>query len=258
MADADAKAAGALQVQRVRRASDQVSAQLRELILSGRLEPGTRFPAEQALATQFGVSRSTIREALQALSTEGLTRTKKGVHGGTFVTMPSADEVSDALTFGVTLLSKSNNVTVDELLEARELLEIPATRLAAARSTEEDLERLNASIPRRPLDLTVTEQFVQNRGFHRTIVEASHNTFLSIAAQPVFEVLQTRLQRSALGPNFHETINDHHREIADAIADRDGERAQRLMQSHLEWLRPQHERVWRAGADGEPGPPSAD
>src|SRR5882762_9867406 len=90
-----------LGVTRIRRASDQVSDQLRELILSGSLPPGTRLPSELALTKQFGVSRATIREALNALSAESLIQSKKGVKGGSFVTTPSAGHVTDTLSFGV-------------------------------------------------------------------------------------------------------------------------------------------------------------
>lgn len=232
-------------VQRVRRASDQVAGQLRDLILAGTLQPGARLPTEQALGQQFGVSRATIREALNVLSTEGLTRAKKGVKGGSFVTMPSADHVTDTLSFGVTLLSQTNDVTVDELLEVRDYLEVPASGLAAKRRTDEDLTALRASLDQPERSLSVTEQFVKNRSFHGTILVASGNTLLQIAAQPIFTVLQTRLSRSALGADFHSCVNDHHTQIADAIEAGDVEAAERLMAEHLDWLRPRHERVWR-------------
>lgn len=239
--------APAISVRRVQKASDQIVLQLRDLILSGDLKPGVRLPTELALAQQFGVSRATIREALQALSTERLTRTKRGVNGGTYITMPSADHVTDALSFGVTRLSQTNDVTLDELLAVREFLEIPASRLAARCRTEDDIERLRAAVPDAPVALSVTEQFVQNRNFHGMILEASHNTLLSIAAQPLFTVLQSRLARSALGADFHQAINDQHRDIAAAVVAGDEKRAEELMASHLHWLRPHHERVWRGG-----------
>lgn len=232
-------------VQRIQRACDQVANQLRDLIVSGAVEPGTRFPAEQALAQQFGVSRTTIREALQAFGSEGLTRTKKGVNGGTFVTTPSADHVGETLNSGVVLLSRSNDITLDELLEVREFLEVPACELAAIRRTPEDLVHIRAAVPDAPLELSVGEQYKSNNEFHHTLLEASHNQLLQISARPIFTVLQTRLVRETLGTDFHATLNHQHRDIAEAVEQGNSDRAGELMHAHLQWLRPQHEKVWR-------------
>ena len=76
------------------------------------------------------------------------------------------------------------------------------------------------------------------------MLEASYNTLLVIAAQPVFTVLQTRLARSRLGPEYHATIHAHHQEIAEAIAAGDADESERRMRTHLEWLRPKYERAW--------------
>jgi len=244
----------ALGVTRIRRASDQVSDQLRALILGGNLPPGTRLPSEQALTQQFGVSRATIREALNALAAESLIESKKGVKGGSFVTRPSAGHVTDTLSFGVQLLSQTNDVTLDDLLEVRRCLEVPATGMAAQRRSDEDIETLMASLRPEHDPLTVSEQFVKNRSFHGTILAASRNTLLSIAAEPIFTLLQTRLARAALGPDFHQCIHDHHSQIADAIVAGDSEEAEKLMADHLQWLRPHHERVWRAYPPGNGAP----
>lgn len=235
-----------LPVRRIERVSDQIAMQLRELIISGEMQPGTRIPPAQVLAARFGVGRASVREALQALGAEGLTRTKKGVHGGVFIATPSADHVGGALRSGVTMLSRANDITLPELLEVRELVEVPGTRFAAQRRTEEDLERLRAAVPARPQTMTITDQFVQNRGFHQAIMDASHNTLLSICARPVY-ILQNWIARAELGPEFHHTINDHHREILEAIEAGDEELAASRMRDHLHWLKPHHEQVWAPG-----------
>ena len=108
-------------------------------------------------------------------------------------------------------------MTLEELLEVRELLEVPAAELAARRRDGEQVERLRAAIPGEPLRLGTQEQFVYNADFHSIVIEACGNVLLSIAAQPIFAVLQTHLARSRLGRKFHVAINEHHREIADAI-----------------------------------------
>ena len=105
--------------------------QLQELIVKGTLTVGERLPAEGVMAAQFGVSRSTIREALRGLSSQRLVHTKRGVSGGTFVAEPSSEHVHTYLETTIGLLSGADVVSVDEILEARELFEVPAARLAA-------------------------------------------------------------------------------------------------------------------------------
>ena len=223
-----------------------VAGRLREQILEGVLEEGRRLPKETVLADDFGVSRATIREALRLVAAQGLIRTAKGAGGGSFVTVPSAGHLSESLRSGIDLLTTADDLTLEELIEVRELLEVPAARLAARRRSDEDLLMLEAAIPDRPLHLPTQEQFVYNRDFHSCVIAACGNTLLSIAAQPVFVVLQTHLSRSKLGRSWHRSINDHHRGIAAAIEGGDEDGAAEQMHDHLVWLRPYYAKAWRA------------
>lgn len=243
--DVRASQAGAVPVQRVRKAYEQVADQLRELILAGTVAPEERLPNEQTLAQEFGVSRATVREALRVLTSESLVRTAKGAGGGSYVTRPSIDRISEVLRSNIGLLSQSHDVTLEEFLEARECLEVPAVRFAAQRRSEVDIQRLAESIPGDPLALGIQEQFSHNRDFHSAIVQISRNTLLAIATQPVFSVLQTNLARSALGRSVHQHINEDHRKITDAIVRQDSEAAADEMLRHLAYLRPHYERAWR-------------
>lgn len=229
------------------KAYEFVAARLREQILDGALPRGTRLPNEIVLAGEFGVSRATVREALRLLTAQDLIRTAKGASGGSYVTVPSAEHVSESLRSGLGLMTAAEDVTLEELLEVRELLEVPAAKLAAQRRGDEHVERLRAAIPSQPLRLGTQEQFAYNADFHSIVIEASRNTLLSIAAQPVFAVLQTHLARSRLGRTFHRAINDDHREIAAAIESGEERVAGECMYEHLEFLRPYYEQAWRDG-----------
>jgi len=222
-----------------------VAERLRQRVVHGDLQPGERLPNEAVLATYFGVSRATVREALRVLATQSLIRTSKGAGGGSYVTLPSVDGVSEYVQSSISLLADADDVTLEELLEARELLEVPAARLAAERRTEEELERLRDSIPDEPLRLGTQRQFVYNQDFHLAVIDGCRNALLAIAAQPVFAVLQRNLARSKLGARFHRTINEHHRAIAAAIEAGDADAAGGEMYDHLEYLRPYYERAWR-------------
>jgi DNA-binding FadR family transcriptional regulator len=237
--------AGPVPVRRVLKAYEQVADQLRELIVAGRLAPGERLPNEALLAREFGVSRATVREALRVLAAQNLLRTAKGAGGGSYVTLPTVDHISEFLQANIALLTESRDLTLEELIEARMLLEVPAARLAAQRRSEDDLERLRAAIPGEPLRLTAQEQFARNKDFHAVLIDACRNQLLSIAAQPVFFALHTSLARSALGRRFHREINEHHRVIVRAIEEGDADAAGEQMHRHLEFLVPFYERAWR-------------
>ena len=234
-----------VELRRVRKAYEQVSDQLRDLIVGGEVKPGHRLPNEATLSTQMGVSRATIREALRVLAGQNLIRTTKGATGGSFVIVPSADHISAFLSSNISLLSQAETVSLDEFLELRELVEVPAARLAALRHTDHDIEELERSIPEDTRERGVDELFAYNKGFHSAIVESCGNTLLLIAAQPVVSVLQTHLRRSTLGRRFLAQVVADHRAIAAAIAAGDPDVAEAEMRSHLEFLRPAYRRAWR-------------
>ena len=232
-------------VQRVRRAYEQVADQLRALILSGELARGERLPNENVLARDFGVSRATVREALRVLAAQNLVATAKGAGGGSYITRPTVDHISEFLRTSINLLSESRDLSLEELLEARDLLEVPAARLAAQRRRDEDVEALEAAIDDEMLQLSAAEQFAINKGFHSTLIGACGNKLIVIAAQPLFTVLQTHLTRSSLGRSFHVGIHEQHRAISAAVAGGRPEEAEGEMRTHLNFLRPYYDLAWK-------------
>ena len=232
-------------VQRVRRAYEQVADQLRALILGGDLARGERLPNENALARDFGVSRATVREALRVLAAQNLIATAKGAGGGSYITRPTVDHISEFLRSSIALMTESHDLSLDELLEVRDLLEVPAARLAAERRRDEDVEALAAAIDDEMLQLPASEQFAINKGFHSTLLGACGNQLILIAAQPLFTVLQTHLTRSGLGRSFHAGIHEQHRAISAAVAGGRPDEAEGEMRSHLDFLRPYYDRAWK-------------
>ena len=232
-------------LRRVRKSYEQVADQLRELIVSGRLAQGERLPTETLLSAEVGVSRATVREALRLLAAQGLIRTARGAGGGSYVTMPTVDHISDSLSSNIALLTAARDLTLEELIEARELLEVPAARFAARRRALEDVERLRSTIPSSKAPLDSQSEFVHNRGFHATLIECCGNTVLQIAAQPVFSALQTSLSRSGLGRHFHRSIHAQHVRIVEAVHAADEDGAAREMHDHLAFLVPYYEKAWR-------------
>lgn len=242
--------AGAPPVTRVRKAYEQVYDQLRDLIMRGELLRGERLPGEVVLARQFGVSRGTVREALRALAAHNLVRTAKGASGGTFVTLPTVDHISGFLHANISLLSEANDVTLEEFLEARRLLEVFAARQCAVRRTEPELQRLRATMIEGD-DLSHEEQYLYNKEFHSVLLDGAGNTLLRIAAQPIFSVLHTNLDRNALSPGFNGQIEHDHRAILAAIEAGDGDAAAAEMDTHLAFLSETYTSMWRSRSGAE-------
>src|SRR5215212_11970491 len=119
---------------------------LRARILTRELRPGQRLPIEPDLADEYDVSRSTVREALRVLASQGLVSTTRGMQGGSFISCPEPGQISEYLHASLGLLAESRNVGVEAMLEAREFLEVPAAGVAAVRRTEVQLEALRATL----------------------------------------------------------------------------------------------------------------
>lgn len=124
---------------RQRRLSDDIVEQLEGMILEGTLKSGERLPAERALAERFGVSRPSLREAIQKLAAKGLLVSRQG--GGNYVVDSLGSTFSDPLLH----LLESNPEAQRDLLEFRQTLEASCAYYAALRATEVDRERLTAA-----------------------------------------------------------------------------------------------------------------
>jgi len=211
---------------------------LRERIVTGELPPGARLPAEPELCVAFGVSRSTIREALRSLSSQSLVQTARGVTGGTFVARPQPERVTAMLETSLGLLAAAEEVDVAELLEAREVLEVPAARLAATRRSDEQLEALRASCGR-------GGGFEEHRSFHELLLETAGNRLLRVVTRPVFAVLQDRFSRDQAPRTFRRRVDDDHVGILEAVELGDPDLAAQRMTQHLRRLAVTYSRIDR-------------
>jgi GntR family transcriptional regulator, transcriptional repressor for pyruvate dehydrogenase complex len=117
------------------RVFEEVTAQIRQMIMSGHLKPGSRLPAERDLAAQLGVARSSVREAFRALEIAGLVKLYKGGAGGAFITSRSAEVVVTALQD----MFHIGTITPQQLTDARLWIEAIVVRVAIERLTEADL-----------------------------------------------------------------------------------------------------------------------
>lgn len=238
-----------LRVDRIQPAYAQVAGQLRELIVTGHLGAGDQLPTEAELATVFGVSRSTIREALRSLSAQNLVYTSRGVTGGTFVAEVDPNTVSDFLRTSLGLMSGTEAVSVADLLEARAALEVPAARFAAQRRSEPLLEQLKLNVEVPHIDDEAI-RFDKNTEFHTLILEASGNRLFSIVASPIFEVLRSRFRRDDVPGDYWDTVDEDHREIYRQLVAGNAAAAESAMREHLSRLEPTYESIDIASTSG--------
>ncbi len=220
-------------INRVRPAYQQVADQLRDRILDGSLRSGDRLPTELDLADIFGVSRSTVREALRVLASRDLIYTTRGTTGGTFVSRVQFDKVSDYLETSLGLMSGTEDMTLAHLLEAREVLEVPAAGLAALRHEQHHLEEMRAVVEREQQTRGRGSKFREHRTFHGIVVDATGNGLLGVMTEPVFRVLQARLTRSEMDAGFWKQVDDDHIEILQRIEAGDSDGAEAAMKAHL-------------------------
>jgi GntR family transcriptional regulator, transcriptional repressor for pyruvate dehydrogenase complex len=225
--------------------SRQIAELLRERILGGQLAVGERLPSEAELAEEFGVNRGTVREALRMLSSRLLLTTSRGVGGGSQVARIDPDRVAQLLEDSILQLTRSEGCTIVELLEAREMLEVPGARLAASRRTGPQLELLRAAIPSSLEDMGLSRVWQLNQRFHEVVLELADNRLLPILAQPVFHVIRTRFLRDRATMGFWRRVHVDHAAILAAIEAGDADQAGAEMADHLAHLRATYELIDR-------------
>lgn len=153
---------------------------LLENILSGHYRNGDRLPSEADLCAHFGVSRPTLREALNRLGALGLVRSRRGAGGGAFITLPRLDELGAQLGVQVALATSSE--PPDTLRDARTQLLIACMRLAASHGAA--LEDLRAEIDSQS-DFTLSDAafHASCQRLYLALAEASGNTALALVGQ---------------------------------------------------------------------------
>lgn len=209
---------------------------LRTQIISGRLRPGDRLPAEPDLCAVAGVSRSTVREALRVLSSQHLIVTTRGVAGGSFVARPDPERLAEPLVPGVRMLLSSAGVRVEQLMEVREMLEVPAVALAAVRRTEADLTRLRATMFDPARDDLAT-RLAAHRAFHAALAAASGNPLYEMVTSPLYAVANEARMAEIGGPDLWQGVDADHREILGRVEAQDVRGAQDAAVRHLGRLR---------------------
>ncbi len=206
---------------------------IRRQIYAGNLKPGQKLPNEMELARQFNVGRSAVREALKVLELSGLLTVRRGYNGGTFVTPPDFEDASAVATLTLHL----GHTTVNQLIEARDVIEVRAAELAAERATDPEIATLEATIQRMERNENVPARYIAaDLDFHIAIAEIARNNIFSFTLGAIRNLLAQDLNRLIRDRESRQVFIIHHRDIAKAIADHDATRAGQAMRYHLQHI----------------------
>lgn len=211
-----------------RRAFESVVAQIESAIYSGEYGPGDFLPPERTLVEDFGVGRSTVREALRILESMGLVRTSPGSRNG--------PQVGGTVTPGLTRMLRGavrlEEIPVVELVQYRIIAGSAANRLAAHQRTEAHLARMAAAIDEMEATADPATFAAADDRFHAVIREAAGNRLLGIVGGVIQDVtldlVVGAVDRASGGPRVRAEFVAVHRRILAAITGRDGDEAARL------------------------------
>jgi GntR family transcriptional repressor for pyruvate dehydrogenase complex len=212
------------------RASDQVRSQIMAMLQNGRLQVGDQLPPEGALARRMGVSQVPVREAVKSLEHIGLLTVKRGSGGGVFVSEPSLEPFSRFFT----LLLSMGKASVQEITEARLMVEPGVAALAAQHAEAGQLEALRKA--HQEYEAAVRQdkpRKVSDMEFHVILAEASRNKVLEM----LLKALVPLLFRTAQDHEFDQANRlrgiREHQAVLRAVESRDPAAAEKAMAEHI-------------------------
>lgn len=208
---------------------EQIADSLEEMILRNDSDD-TRLPSEASLVSQFGVSRSVIREALKVLKERGLIFLRAG--GGSYITKPESETISRTIV----RITKFHNVSDDKITKVRSILECAAASEAAKNNTPEDIKKLSETVDQMELYKDELEKRVQKDcEFHYTIAAISRNELLVLMIQSLMDIFQQYIaKRLKKKPSGHESGVQWHRKIITALEAHNSNLAEKYMAQHIE------------------------
>jgi DNA-binding FadR family transcriptional regulator len=209
--------------------TDEAIAKIKQMIVAGELRPGDRLPREADLAERLGLSRSSLREAVRALTLVRILDARQG--DGTYVTALEPAELLDAVSFVVDL---HEDRSVLDLLAVRRVLEVAAAELAAQHAGEAELAELGRLVEDAAACDTVEDLVENDLAFHRAIGAASGNRVLASLLDSLSgRTTRARAWRAITEGGVIERTRAEHRAIHDAIAGRRPDVAAASMTVHL-------------------------
>ena len=217
--------------------TDEAIDKIKAMITSGALRAGDRLPREADLAAELGLSRSSLREAVKALSLVNILDVRRG--DGTYVTSLEPRLLLEALSF---ITDFHHDDTVLEFLQVRRILEPAATAMAAERISDSQVGELRKLLDSLGPDPQPEELVRNDLEFHRTIVACAGNSVLSSLLESMSgPTTRARVWRGITQTGTMQRTLTEHRAILDALAAREPEVARSWATVHIagveQWLR---------------------
>ena len=202
---------------------------LLEYIDRENLSPGDRLTPERELAKKLGISRPSLREAIQVLQTQGRLMVRHGI-GVFLVEDQQAEKIRESL--------RAAHHSVEELFQMREILEAPAVEWAAERRTGVQLgaikhaaAELNSAVRESTIDFDKVR--VLDMNFHLTIVKSAQNQFLNQTLGTLQEIMHKSMDNTLKLPGRIDASEHEHGVILDAIEKRDALTARLMIIQHI-------------------------
>ena len=220
------------------RLSDHIARHIQNLIANGDLKVGDRLPPEPELGRQFGVSRIVIREAMAVLAGRGVLSIEPG--RGTFVTALTSQDLSES--FG--LYVKASDVSVKNVAEIRQILEVAVAGLAAERATPEDvaeMERIILYMDSKMHTSDDVEEYLRGDvDFHNTLARATCNDILVALLHSLVGHFSSHRRQTSDVLQGNTNTQKAHRAILECVKKGDKEGAADAMRDHLQDVMERH------------------
>lgn len=201
------------------------------MIASGQLKDGQKLPNQNELASALGVSRTSLREALNVLTLTGLLEQKPGV--GTVIKSKNASLLADHISFP---LISDEKATI-ELIEARGVIEVGAAKLAALNATQDDIEEMRRIIKSMEQNIKakkMDDYIADDVAFHYLIAKSSQNRFILHLHATIRGAMEQYMNEAfKVLPWMLERSFDYHQRIYEAIEKRDVHLAEQIMNQHI-------------------------
>lgn len=205
--------------------------QIKNFLLDNGYKPGDRIPKQSELSEMMNISVRSLRDSITILVNQGFLITKG--RGGTFMASPKTESVVQPIR----LLYEIKDVSPDELIQARAVLEQAIIRETCENRTTKDMLIIQAIIDQeQSSDLPVEKELELDKNFHLQIIKSAHNRALDIVGNIILLQLDLLVEKG-LYPENDIIRPEDHQKIIDAIFARDGEMAALLVYNHIQRCR---------------------
>lgn len=202
--------------------------EIKDIVKKGELKSGEKLPSERELADKLEVSRTSVREALKALTMLGLIESKHGE--GNFIKSNFENSLLEPLSIVFLLIGSKN----EDIIELRRIIEPEAAGLAAKNITESELRDLKEIMKElnNSLDAEICAQL--DKKFHYKIAQASGNHLISTIMFSISSLIEKYIDSSRIHNINKKVVKLQHEEIYKALESRDSKKAFEYVKKHLE------------------------